>query len=150
MEITWPWVWLKTLLRVQKNYVLSYMLIMWVRRLSSTKILSFNWINQAGLSLKRGMKFREIVKYLAKKPQNSGWGQNERLTLRYSLWYGYRNVTRPSWLFSEENQITLVVVAVLETMLICVLLLTILSTMVFFTVGKRVKLKLGKMIMMKV
>ena len=86
MEITWPWVWLKTLLRVQKNYVLSYMLIMWVRRLSSSKILSFNWINQAGLSLKRGIKFREIVKYLAKKPQNSGWGQNERLTLWYSLW----------------------------------------------------------------
>ena len=149
MEITWPWVWLKTLLRVQKNYVLSYMLIMWVRRLSSSKILSFNWINQAGLSLKRGIKFREIVKYLAKNLKILEDGGKIKGWL-CDILYGYRNVTRPSWLFSEENQITLVVVAVLETMLICVLLLTILSTMVFFTVGKRVKLKLGKMIMMKV
>ena len=149
MEITWPWVWLKTLLRVQKNYVLSYMLIMWVRRLSSTKILSFNWINQAGLSLKRGIKFREIVKYLAKNLKILVDGGKMKGWL-CDILYGYRNVTRPSWLFSEENQITLVVVAVLETMLICVLLLAILSTMVFFTVGKRVELKLGKMIMMKV
>ena len=56
--------------------------------------------------------------------------QNKRLTLWYSLWLQKCHQAF-SWLFSEENQITLEVVAVLETMLICVLLLTILSTIVF-------------------